>query len=91
MTQQRAAIGALEGRIGIGKVLADVTQRHRAEQGVAQCVQQHITVGMSDETEPVGNPHATEGDEIAIAEAVYVIAMTDTHKEQRPEKVRAQF
>ena len=89
MAQQGATVGTLEGRIGIGEVLADVAKRHGAKQRITQRVQQHVTVGVSNKTEFMGNPYAAEGDEIAFAEAVYVIAMADTHKEQRPEKVRA--
>jgi hypothetical protein len=37
----------------------------------------------------MGNPHAAEGDELALAETVHVVAVANTHKEQRPEKVRA--
>jgi len=89
MAQQRAAVGALEARVGVGKVLADIAQGQRTEQRIGERMQQHVAVGMGDQPELVGNAHAAQGDEIALAEAVYVVAMADTHKEQRPEKVRA--
>ncbi|MCY1177672.1 hypothetical protein D9M73_179880 [compost metagenome] len=44
MTQQRTAVGALELRVGIREMLADVAQRRGAEQGIAQGVQEDVTV-----------------------------------------------
>src|SRR5690606_8083627 len=52
----------------------------RAEQCIAQRMQQHVAVGMGDQPELVGNPYTTEGDEIAFAEAMNVVAVTDTHR-----------
>ncbi len=89
MTQQHATVRALEGRVGIGEVFADIAQRRRAEQGITQGMQQHVAVGMGDQAEAVGNPHTAEGDKLAPTETVHVVAVANTHKKQRPEKVRA--
>ncbi|MCY1284810.1 hypothetical protein D9M70_337280 [compost metagenome] len=60
-------------------MLADVAQRGGAEQRIGQRVQQHVAVGMGDQAELVGDSHAAEGDEIALAETVHVVAVADTH------------
>jgi hypothetical protein len=51
MAQQRAAVGALELRVGVREVLADIAQRAGAKQGIAQGVQQHVAVGMGQQPE----------------------------------------
>ena len=89
MAQQHAAVRALEGRISIGKMFADIAQRGRTEQGIAQGMQQHITIGMGQQAEFMGNLHAAQGDKGALTEAVHIVAVANTHKKQRPEKVRA--
>ena len=70
-------------------MLADIAQRQRAEQRVTERMQQDITIRMGNEPVPVRNAHTAQGNEIPLAEAVHVVAVADTHKEQRPEKVRA--
>jgi hypothetical protein len=69
-------------------MLADVAQRCRAQQGIAQCVQQDIAIGMRKQTELVRDPYPAQGNEIAFSETVHIIAVANTHK-KRPEKVRA--
>ena len=80
MAQQRATVGALEPRVGVREVLADVAQRRRAEQRIGQGVQQHVAVGVGDQPMFVGNAHAAEGDEVALAEAMHVVAMANSHE-----------
>ncbi|MNP78097.1 hypothetical protein D3C76_1756410 [compost metagenome] len=45
-------------------------------------MQQHVTIGMSDEPELVRDAHAAEGDEIALAEAVYVVTVANSHDQK---------
>jgi hypothetical protein len=80
MAQQRTAVGTFEGRIGVGEVLADITQRAGAEQRIAQGMQQHVAIGVGHQAEPVRDAHTAESDEIALAEAMNVVAVTDTHR-----------
>jgi hypothetical protein len=80
MTQQPTAVGALELRVGVREMLADVTQRSRAEQGIAQGVEQDVTVRMGEQPEAVCNAHAAQSDEIAFSETVHIIAVANTHK-----------
>ncbi|MCY1447631.1 hypothetical protein D9M71_642610 [compost metagenome] len=63
-------------------MLADIAQRGRAQQRIAQRVQQHVAVGMGDQPELVGNAHAAQGDEIALAEAVYVVTVANSHDQK---------
>jgi hypothetical protein len=42
-------------------------------------VEQHVAIGMGDEPEFVRDAHAAQGDEITLAEAVYVVTVADTH------------
>ncbi len=80
MAQQNAAVGALELRIGVGEVFADVTQRSRAKQGIAQGVQQHVAIGMGQEAVFVGDTHPAQGNEITVAETVHIVAVANTHR-----------
>ncbi len=43
-------------------------------------MQQHVTVGMGEQPEPVWNPHAAKRDVVAFAEAVHVVTVADTHR-----------
>ncbi|MDT4878476.1 hypothetical protein FQZ97_1140750 [compost metagenome] len=74
-------------------MLADIAELQCAKQGIGQRMQQHIAVGMGDQPELVGDPHAAKGDEIALAETVHVIAVANTHsalhEKSGPAKVRA--
>ncbi len=67
-------------RVGVREVLADIAQRSGTEQRVTQGMQQHVTVGMSQQPKPVWNPHAAKRDVIALAEAVHVVTVADTHR-----------
>lgn len=78
-TQQLAAVGAGPGRIGVGEVAADVAQRAGAEQGIADRMQQHVAVGVGDEAAVEGNGDAADPQVVALAEAVDVEAVADSH------------
>ena len=52
---QRQGVRALVGGVGIGEMLADVTQGRCAQHGVHHCVQQHIGVGMAQQAFLVGD------------------------------------
>jgi hypothetical protein len=61
-------------------MLADITQRCGTEQGIAQGVQQDVTVGVSEQPEAVCNAHTSQGNEVAYSETVHIIAVANTHK-----------
>ena len=69
MTQQHTAIGALERRVIVGEMLADIAEGHRTEQRIAQGMQQHIAVRMGNQSATVGNTHPAQGNEVALANA----------------------
>src|SRR5690606_22107950 len=75
-----------ERGVGVRKVLADVAKSDRAEQRVTQGMQQHVAVGVRHQAETVWDTHAAKGDEVALAKAMNVVTMTDTHKETPREK-----
>lgn len=61
-------------------MLADVAQRRSAKQGIAQGVQQHVTVGVGQQAVFVGDTHPAQGNEITVAETVHIVAVANTHK-----------
>jgi hypothetical protein len=69
-------------------MLADVAQCRGTEQRIGQGMQQYISIGMRQQAEFVRNPHATERDEVALAEAVDVVTMADTHAHNPFEKLK---
>src|SRR3546814_6940901 len=82
VVQKQAAVGAAPARIAGREMLADITQRQRAEQGIAQRVDHHIAIGMRDDTGIMGDPHAAQHHMIARAERMHVVALTDPRSEE---------
>ena len=80
VAQQDAAIGALEGGVGIGKMPADVAKRRGAEQRITKRMQQHVAVGVGQQARLVGNLYAAEGNERPLAETVNIVAVANTHR-----------
>ena len=75
--QQDAAVDAGKRRVGVREMAADVAQPRRAQQRVADRVQQHVGVGMAGEPALVGNVDAAD-DELAIfGKSVHVEAVAD--------------
>ncbi len=60
-------------------MLADVAKPSRAEQGIAQGVQDHITVRVRDDTAAVRNPYTPQHHEVAFAKGVHVKSGSDAH------------
>ena len=62
-------------------MLADVAQRRSAEQCIAQCVQCHVSIGMSCQAFFVGNAHATEHHVVALGKGMHIesLAYPDRH------------
>ncbi len=59
-THQQAAVGATQAVVRVGKVAPDVAQPCRAQQGIADGVQQHIPVRMSQQAAVEGNLHPAD-------------------------------
>ncbi len=76
LTQQAATVRLMIGGVGIGKMLADVAQCQRTQQGVTQSMQGDITIGMSNQAVVMGDTDAPQGNVIAFAETMDINAMT---------------
>ncbi len=83
MTQHQAAVGTLPARIGGRKVLANIAQCQRAQQRIAERVQQHVAIGMREQTMIMGHAHTAEHHMVAGPEGVNVIADADAHVSSR--------
>ena len=72
--EETHGVRAPVGRVGVGEVLAEVSQTRRSQEGVGHGVGQDVGIGMAQETPLVGNRHATEADRALPAESVHVEA-----------------
>ena len=61
-----------------GKCLADVAQCRRAEQGIGNRMQQHVSVRMSEQTGSMRNRHAADNQFSVFNQSVAVVTLTDT-------------
>ena len=75
MAHECAAVGALPARVRGREMDADVAQRQRAEQSIAQGMQCHVAVAVRQHAAIVGNADAPEHHVVAIAERVHVEAV----------------
>ena len=75
--QQDAAVDAGERGVGIREMAADVAQPGRAQQRIADRVQQHVGVGVSGQPQVVGNVDAADDELAAGGEGVDVEAVAD--------------
>ncbi len=57
-------------------MLTDVTQRQRPEQGIAQRVQGHITIGMSGQSFAVRNAYTAQHHVVAIGEGMHIQSLS---------------
>jgi hypothetical protein len=77
--QEHAAVGAAVARIAVGKVLADIAVAQRAQQGIAQGMNDHITVRVRNDALRVGDAYTAQDHVISSAEGVHVHPLTDSH------------
>ena len=77
--QQRNAVRALVARVGIWKMLADVTERERAEQGIHDGMREHIRVRVTVQTKLKRNVHTADDARSAGDQSVYVVTVSDAH------------
>ena len=82
--EQRDAVRALPFRIGIGKMLADIARRGRAENRIGHRVAQHVGIRMAGEPGLVRNLHAANDERPARLQAVQIVAGTDSHRRHGP-------
>src|SRR5574340_332899 len=58
---------------------ADVAQRRRAEQRVADRVQQHVGIGMAEQAPVIRNVHAADDQLAPLYQLVNVETLSDSH------------
>jgi len=79
MPQEYTTIRAAPALIGRREMLADIPERQRAEQRIAQGVDDHVTVRVSNNTMFVRYPHASQHHMIAGAESMHVVTLAYPH------------
>ena len=87
--QQHAAVGAFVTRVGIGKMAADIAERHRTEQRIGNRMQQRIGVGMTEQAGGVGNLDPAENQLAAFDQFMHVVTLPDPKIHLRPLRIIA--
>src|SRR5690606_31432417 len=77
VAQELPAVGILPARIRRWEMPADVAQGQRAQDRIAQGMDDHVAVGVRQHAALVGDPHAAQHRVIAVAEGMHVIALSD--------------
>ena len=77
--EKQQAVRAEKAVVSVGKQLADIAQRGRAEQCVGNRVQQDIRVGMTEQPLFIGNRLAAEDQLAVLRKFMYVVSVTDSH------------
>ena len=72
--QQLERVGAAVALVGVGEVLADVTERGGAEQRVDDRVRQHVGIGMTEQPVRVRDLDAADDQRPALDQLVAVVA-----------------
>ena len=84
VAQQLAAVDAVVLRVAVGKMPADVAQRRRAEQRVADRVQQHVGVAVAREALVVRNLDAADHEPAPGDEGMHVETLADAKHVHSP-------
>ena len=63
----------------VREVAADIAQSRRPQQRIAERVEQHVAIGVSDQTASVRDAHTAQGDELTRTKGVNVEPVTDAH------------
>ena len=84
VTQQCDAVRALVARVGIRKMLADVTERERTEQGIHDGVREHIRVRVPQQPQGVGHLHPAQDQPPPLHQTVYIIAVSNAQHHSSP-------
>ena len=79
MAQQCQTVRPLVGRVGIRKMLADVSKRERAQKRIHHRVCEHIRVRMSVQAKLERNVYAADDTAPPLNQPMDVIAVSDPH------------
>src|SRR5690554_5069647 len=63
--------------------MTNVTQRHRAQQRIRQCMQKHIAVRMGFQPMAMRDLNAPQNDRIALTKGMDIKALANTHADLR--------
>ena len=65
--------------VGIGEMPPDVAQRRRAEQRIGDRMQQHIRIGVSEQTLVIGYLHTADNELAACNQLMDVVTLANSH------------
>jgi hypothetical protein len=82
--QEVPAVGVAKAFIRIGKPSTDIAEPQRTEQRIAQRMNQHIPIGMRDDSANVRYAHSADDDSIAVAITVSIEAVPNSHQSLTP-------
>jgi hypothetical protein len=77
--QQIATVAIFVGRVGVGKVLTNITQSKGTQQAINQGVNKYIPIGMSNKSPLIGNTDSPQYKSTALAKSVDIVTMTYAH------------
>ena len=81
LAQQDAAVDVLVLRLGVGEMAPDVAQRRRPQQRIANGMQQHIRIGMTEQAFLIRNVHPAEDKLAPHHQLMNVETLSDTHND----------
>ena len=84
LTQKNATINASVSVVGIGKMSADIALTNRTQQGVANRMNQHITIRVSQQSAVMSNSDPAKHQGTSATKAVYIVTVSYTHGNATP-------
>jgi hypothetical protein len=82
--QQHGGVRPLELRVGIREMAADIAQRRSAEQGIGDCMQQHVGIRMAEQAQAVRHFDTAENQLAPRNQGMYIPAFTNTKIHKNP-------
>ena len=79
LREQKFAVGSLVSRVGVGKMISDVTECQGTEYRIAECVYRHIRVAVSEQPECVLQLYSAEPQLATFHKTVHVIPLSYSH------------
>ncbi len=78
--QKHARIGALEARVGVGKMIAYVAQRRSSQKSIAQRMKSHIGIAMPQKPQMVRHFNSTEPQLTFLNKPMNIKTVTDSYR-----------
>ena len=73
------AVRTLVLLVGVGKELSNIAKRRRTKQGIRDGVKQNVCIGVTEQSQRVGNIHAAKDQLASLHQTVYVVSVSDPH------------